>query len=103
MCAGSATSVCKVVRLTSRRSGHQMWGIGCPRSMRRGTPNALRGPPAKCPLWTAAIMCRFTVGSLTRVKFDWGGVYAVSSDRHGEADRRFLWVANFLCERNGSV
>ena len=65
--------VCKAVRLTSKRSGHQMWGVGCLRSMRRGTPYALVGLLAKCPTSTAAVMCRFTVGSLSRVKFDWGG------------------------------
>jgi hypothetical protein len=69
--------VCKAVRLTAERSGHQMWGIGCPRSMRRGTPYALVGLPAKCLMSTAAVMCRMTVGSLSRVKFDWGG----STDR----------------------
>jgi hypothetical protein len=55
-------------------------GIGCPRSMRRGTPYALVGPPAKCPLWTAAVMFPFTAGGLARVRFDLGGS-AVSTDR----------------------
>ena len=77
MCAGPATSVClficKAVTLTSKLSEHRMWGIGWPRSMHRETPYALVGLPAKCPVSTAAVMCRFTVGSLTRVKFDWGG------------------------------
>jgi hypothetical protein len=74
--------VCKAVRLTAKRSGHQMLGIGCPRSMHPGMPYALVGLPAKCPILAAAVMCRFTVGSLTRVKFDWGGGGSVvSTDR----------------------
>jgi hypothetical protein len=103
MCAGPATSVClfvcNAVRLTAERSGQQMWGIGCLRSMRRVAPYALVGIPAKFMMSTAAVMCRLTVGSLSRVKFDWGG----STDRHGEADMRFLSLANFCCERTGTV
>jgi len=50
-------------------------------------------------------MCRFTAGSLTRVNSDWGRFCSFyrQTDRHGEADRRFLWVANFRCERTGSL
>ena len=79
--SGHVCLFCKTVRLTSKRSGHRMWCIGCTRSMRRGTPYVLVGLLAKCPMWTEAVMCRFTVGSLSRVKFDWGGVSAVSTDR----------------------
>jgi hypothetical protein len=63
--------VCKAVRLTSERSGQQMCGIGCPGSMGRGTPYALVGVTAKSLMSTAAVMCRFTLGSLSRVKFGW--------------------------------
>ena len=102
---GPATSVCKAVRLTSERSGHQTWGNGCPRSTRRVTPYLLVGLSAKCPMSTAAVMCRFSVGSLSRVKFDLGGgiLQFVQTDRHGEAERRFLWFANFPFERTGAV
>jgi hypothetical protein len=50
-------------------------------------------------------MCRFTAGSLSRVKSNWGGAVLqfLQTDRHGEADWRFLWVAYFRCERTGSV
>ena len=60
----------------------------------RRTP--LVGPPAVCQLWTAAVMCRFAVGSLTRARFDLGrGGSAVSTDSHGEADRRICGLQNF--------